>query len=234
MINLNEWLIKGGTLYSSGTTGAPKSIFQSPEKLKAANAVAIDSQEITSKSRVYTVCKIQHAGGLLAQTLPALSVNADVVIEDFNAYRFVKEIHKYTHTHITPNHAKAIMGTKAFETIDLHGIWITCGSDPVTWDIIEAFTKRGATFMVNWGMTEIGPCAINKVFKSHDAATQEKFWAHYDSTIMGDRIYCDYKIENGELWVKGDICVYDDWYNTKDRVVNHYNKLYYQGRNEIR
>ena len=234
MINLNEWLENGGVLRSSGTTGEPKSIFQSPEKLKAANAVAIDSQEITSKSRVYTVCKTQHAGGLLAQTLPAFSVDADIVIEDFNAYRFVKEIHKYTHTHITPNHAKAIMGTKAFETIDLSGVWVTCGSDPVTWDIIEEFTKRGATFMVNWGMTEIGPCAINKVFRSHNDTINAKFWAYYDSTIIGDRIYCDYKIENGELWVKGDICVYDDWYNTKDRVINHYSTLYYQGRNEIR
>jgi acyl-CoA synthetase (AMP-forming)/AMP-acid ligase II len=234
MINLSDWIEHGGVLKSSGTTGEPKVIFQSPEKLKAANSVAIESQELTSRSRVYTVCKTQHAGGLLAQTLPAYSIDADIVIEDFNAYRFMKEIHKYTHTHITPNHAKAIMGTKAFEDADFSGIWFTCGSDPVTWDILEAFTKRGAVFMTNWGMTEIGPCAINTVFKTHEQVKNQKLWAYHTGTILGDRVYCDYKIVDNELWVKGDICVYDDWFNTKDLVHVHWSKLYYLGRNEAR
>jgi len=43
-LDLNNWLSNGGELRSSGTTGEPKVIFQSPEKLRAANATAIDSQ----------------------------------------------------------------------------------------------------------------------------------------------------------------------------------------------
>jgi len=230
-LDLNNWLSNGGELRSSGTTGEPKVIFQSPEKLRAANATAIDSQEITSNSRIYTVCKTQHAGGLLAQTLPAYSIGADVVIEDFNAYRFVKEIHKYTHTHVTPNHARAIMMTKGFTDLDLTGIWVTCGSDPVTWDIIEAFVNRGATFMANWGMTEVGPCAINTVFRSIDQVKLYKNTGVSGASILGDRFYCQHYLSGNKLLVKGDICIYDDWYNTRDRVsMSKTGELYYHGR----
>ena len=149
-MGLKNILLNGIELQSSGTTGTPKKIFQSPGKLHAANRAAIDSQQLTKNSRVYTVCKMSHAGGLLAQTLPAYSIGAVVVIEDFNAYRWVKEIHKYTHTHLTPNHCRAIMGTKDFWKCDLTGVWITFGSHPVNWNIIESFVKQGCTFMTNW------------------------------------------------------------------------------------
>lgn len=230
-LDLNKWLSEGGMLRSSGSTGTPKELFQTPEKIRAANAVAIDSQELTKDSRVYTVCKTTHAGGLLAQTLPAYSIGADVVIEDFNAYRFVKEVHKYTHTHVTPNHARAIMMTKGFTDLDLTGIWVTCGSDPVTWDIIESFVSRGATFMSNWGMTEIGPCAINTVFRTMDQVKIYKNTSLAGASLLGDRFYCQHYLSGNELLVKGDICIYDDWYNTRDRVsMSKTGELYYHGR----
>ena len=66
-------ILKNGIeLSSSGTTGPPKQIYQSPTKLKNANKVARECQKISSKSKIYTVCKMEHAGGLLAQTLPCL------------------------------------------------------------------------------------------------------------------------------------------------------------------
>ena len=230
-LDLNKWLSEGGYLRTSGTTGTPKEIYQPPEKIKAANAAAIDSQQLTKKSRVYTVCKTQHAGGLLAQTLPAYSIGADVVIEDFNAYRWVKEIHKYTHTHLTPNHARAIMKTKGFIELDLTDIWITCGSDPVTWDIITDFVLRGAKFMTNWGMTEVGPCAINASIKH--VGDIEKYYPNKINglTLLGDNFYCDHKIIKDQLYVKGDICVYDDWFATGDKVAkNAVGDYYYVGR----
>jgi acyl-CoA synthetase (AMP-forming)/AMP-acid ligase II len=230
-MELKNILLNGIELKSSGTTGPAKTIFQSPEKLKAANNVAIDSQELTKNSRVYTVCKMQHAGGLLAQTLPAYSIGADIVIEDFSAYRWVKEIYKYTHTHLTPKHCRAIMGTKDFWNCDLNGLWITCGSDPVEWDIITAFVNAGATFMTNWGMTEVGPCAVNTVFPNIESVESYKEYQLDGMTLMGDRTYVDWKIENGEFFVKGDICVYDDWFATGDLVNTNYpGDLYYDGR----
>lgn len=231
-MELKNILLNGINLQSSGTTGSPKKIFQSPKKLCAANKASINSQEITRNSRIYTVCKLQHAGGLLAQTLPAYSIGADIVIEDFNAYRWIKEIHKYTHTHLTPDHCRAIMGTKDFWKLDLKNLWVTCGSDRVDWNIIESFVKQGCTFMVNWGMTEVGPCAINTVFTDIQTVKTYKDRKIENSTLLGDRIYLqEIKIENGELFVKGDICVYDDWFPTGDIVTtNTHGDFYYSGR----
>ena len=223
-------LKKGIWLKTSGTTGDPKEIFQSPEKLKAANKVAVDSQQLTKNSKVYTVCKIEHAGGLLAQTLPALSIGAEVVIENFNPYRWIKEVQSYTHTHLTPLHCRAIMKTKNFWKSNLKGIWITCGSDPVEWDIIETFVNKGATFMTNWGMTEVGPCAINTVFSNIEQVQAAKL-RRLSGTLLGNTKYIDYKIENNQLKIKGEICVYKDWFKTGDLVEENLSgDLYYLGR----
>ena len=226
--NLKLILEHGITINTSGTTGEPKSITQTPEKMKFADEIAIDSQQLTKNSKIYTVCKIQHAGGLLAQTLPGIRLGAEVVIDDFNAYRWVREINKYTHSHLTPNHAKAIMKTKGWRLLDLTGVWITCGSDPVPWDTISAFVEKGATFMANWGMTEIGPCAINTVFETLDKVEEYK----HELTILGDRFYCDTTIgPDGQLYVKGNISVYgDNWFATKDVVKEENNRYYYVKR----
>ncbi len=232
--SLDEILKKGIELNSSGTTGPKKKIFQSPSKLKFANTVARDCQKITSKSKIYTVCKIEHAGGLLAQTLPAYEIGASIDIENFNAYKFCKKIHAYTHTHLTPNHAKAIQLTKSFKKLDLNGIWITCGSEPVEWELIINFIKKGCIFMVNWGMTEIGPCAINTVFKDLDTVLEFKKRA-LNGTLMGNRTYCETKIISNRLHVKGKISVFGNkWFDTKDIVsVNKKNEFYIQGRSGL-
>jgi len=230
MLNFSEILQNGITISSSGTSGKSKEYYQSPKKLDYANKVALRAQKINSKSKIYTCCKTTHAGGLLAQTLPALSIGAAVDIVPFNAYHFVKDITDYTHTHITPLHARAIMLTKGFDNLDLSGVWITCGADPVQWDIIEAFVERGATFMVNWGMSEVGPIAINTIFDDIIKVKDYKKLAPADSTILGDVIWCRYKIVDTELFVNGDISIFDGWYGTKDRVVEVNGILYYLGR----
>lgn len=227
-----DYILNTGILLeTSGTTGIPKQYFQTPEKLKAANRVALDAQQITKSSSIYTVCKMSHAGGLLAQTLPAYSIGATIKIEDFNPYKFLKEIHKHTHTHLAPGHARAVMATKGFKEIRFPKTWITCGSDPVDWDIIRAFVERGATFMANWGMTEIGPIAINATYRN----LEDVFYAQeraISGTILGNTYYCDHKVVNGHLHVKGDISVFgNEWYNTKDVVSkNLLGEIFYLGR----
>lgn len=224
----HKYILENGiTIYSSGTSGQPQPYFQTPEKLQAACRVALEAQEINSNSKIYTCCKTTHAGGLLAQTLPALHIGAQVDIVKFNAWEFVRVIKNYTHTHITPLHAKAIMLTKGFQDLDLTGIWITIGADPVTTDIIAAFVEKGATVMTNWGMSEIGPISINKVFKTVEEVHAS---AIPNATVLGDRFYCDWKIVNNELVVNGNISIYDDWYYTKDCVFLQNNMLYYTGR----
>ena len=78
--------------------------------------------------------------------------------------------------------------------------------------------------MANWGMSEIGPCAINTVFDNLEYVERHQEWAPKGLPIMGENLYCNYQIDykNNELLVKGDICVYDGWFRTGDKVVLHY------------
>lgn len=234
MINENNWqtfLETGFELQSSGTTGAPKIIFQTPKKLHAANKVALAAQNITARSRILTVCRMSHAGGLLAQTLPAWSVGACVEIKPFNAFSFARDIKGFTHTHLTPAHCELLMKTKNFNSLELHGVFVACGSDNVSFEIMEAFVERGALFMCNWGMTEIGPITINTVFDSLQKVKQYREHSLVQGTLMGDRYYCEYKIQDDELWVRADVCVYKDWFNTHDRVaLNSQGAMYHLGR----
>ena len=78
---------------------------------------------------------------------------------------FVKKLKTLLTAHIHQIMEKLLCLTKSFKNLNLNGIWITCGSEPVEWDLIINFVKKGCKFMVNWGMTEIGPCAINTLFK---------------------------------------------------------------------
>ena len=225
-MELKNILKNGISIKSSGTTGKPKDIFQSPQKIKRANQVARDVQQITSSSKVYTVCKLDHAGGLLAQTLPALEVDADVYIEQFNPFTWVSKIENFTHSHLTPGMALAITKTKSWDHLDLRNKIIVCGSDRVPAECINRFVDKGATFIANWGMSEVGPIAINKTYTASDSLASDLPLA----TIMGDTSFVQTKVIKHELYVKGDICVYDDWFATGDIVKYQKVCYWYYGR----
>ena len=81
------------------------------------------------------------------------------------------------------------MGSKNFAEINLSNIWVTCGSDRIDWEVITAFVNKGATFMANWGMSEIGPCAINTVFSNIDYVKNYISLAPSNLTIIGENFY---------------------------------------------
>ena len=232
-MNYDKIFQEGITIYSSGSSGESKPYFQPPAKIKAANEVARKVQGITSDSKIYTIMKMTHAGGLFAQTLPGYEVGATIQIESFNPYQFIREITNYTHSIVSPLQAKVIMKTKGFQNIDFSGIVISCGSEPVTWDIIESFVSKGAKFIAVWGMSEIGPFAITHTFESMDEVYRIKNICPPNTTVLGSDKHCEYRIEGGELVVKGDICIFDDWYYTKDKVVDIDGILFYTGRTNV-
>ena len=85
--------------------------------------------------------------------------------------------------------------------------------------------------MCNWGMTEVGPIAINTVFDSEEKVLAYMQHAIPEATLMGDCYYCDHTIKDNALWIKGDICVYQGWFNTGDKVaMNNAGALYHMGR----
>ena len=234
MIDYADILQNGVTISSSGTTGEPKQIFRTPKNLRASIKVALDAQQLTQRSRVLTVTRMTHAGGLLTQTLPAYSIGADFKVQQFNAFTFLKDFADYTHTFLAPAQMTALMNTKGFADCDLSGKRILGGSDPVTWEMIEAFVSKGAIVQPNWGMSEIGPITINIEFDSMDKVQYVKERCPQDYTIMGDTYYCDWKIVDHVLYVKGPTCIYDDWFATGDVVALDMGKrMYYLGRTNV-
>ena len=115
--SLKDILKYGAIISSSGTSGPAKSITRTPENLKNSIRVAIDAQRISKKSKILTVTRMTHAGGLLTQTLPAVALGCEYKIEKFNAYTFLKDFENYTHTFLTPAHMTALMNTKGFELL---------------------------------------------------------------------------------------------------------------------
>ena len=228
-MNFENILKNGTTIRSSGTTGDPKQIYRSPSNLKACIDVAVSAQQLTQRSRVLTVTRMTHAGGLLTQTLPAYSIGADFKIQQFNAFTFLKDFADYTHTFLTPAHMTALMKTKGFKDCNLSGKWILGGSDSVSWEMIEAFVSKGAVVQPNWGMSEVGPIAINTVFDTIDKVQEYKQRVN-SQTILGDTVYCDIKIIDNVLYVKGNLCYVEGWHKTNDIVDNIDNIFIYNGR----
>ena len=103
----------------------------------------VDAQQLARSSKVLTVTRMTHAGGLLAQTLPAYSIGAEFKVQQFNAFTFLKDFTNYTHTFLAPAQMTALMNTKGFVDCDLTGKRILGGSDPVSWEMIEAFVSQG-------------------------------------------------------------------------------------------
>jgi|TARA_B110000908_G_scaffold110948_1_gene130136 fatty-acyl-CoA synthase len=210
-LNYREMLDYGVEILSSGTTGEKKHILRSPGNLEACNKVAIEVQMITAKSRIYTCTKMDHAGGLLLQTLPAYTLGCDIKITTFNPYQFLTEFQDYTHTFLPPKMCQAVMQTKAFATCDLSDKIVAMGSDRIDGNEIQAFIDKGATVIANWGMSEIGPNAINKVYNKNDTID-------FTKNILGDTTQCETKIIDGQLYVKGPTCIYSGWFATGDLV----------------
>ena len=232
MIDYANILNNGVEISSSGTTGPAKKVFRTPDNLKACIDVAIEAQQLVRSSKVLTVTRMTHAGGLLTQTLPAYSLGAEFKVQQFNAFTFLKDFKDYTHTFLAPAQMTALMNTKGFADCDLTGKCILGGSDPVSWEMIEAFVSKGAIVQPNWGMSEIGPITINMEFDSMDKVQYVKQKAPDGYTIMGDTFYCDWKIVKHELYVKGPTSIYDDWYATGDLVsLDMGRRMYYLGRN---
>lgn len=228
----NDVILWGTDIKTSGSSGEPKTLHQTHFKISVDSYNSRITQGITASSKILTVLNPEKAGGLFVQTIPGLLEGADVTLKKFNPYDWVKEVNKYTHSHLTPKQAKGVMMTKGFKSLDLTGHTFVVGSEPVTYDIIEAFLSKGALVMTVWGMSEVGPNAIYHKFHSSEDLENVKKITPPDSTILGNIFLCDFKIDsNNCLWIKGNNSVFgDEWFNTKDQVIYNKELLFYTGR----
>ena len=227
-ISFEEILTKGFTITTSGTTGKPKKIHRTPANLQLSIANSIKAQNLTKDSKLLHITRLDHAV-LIIHALPGFLLGADVYCKKFNAFSFLEDFKEKTHVFLAPGHMKAIMNCKGWDGADFTGQHILCGSEPVSWDIIEAFVEKNAIVQPNWGMSEIGPVTIYSIYDDIKKVREDKE-KYANKFILGDTFLCDYKIVDNVLWVKGDTCISDDWFCTDDIVEEIDGKLFFSNR----
>jgi long-subunit acyl-CoA synthetase (AMP-forming) len=213
-------------LFSSGSTGTRKNIWISETMLLANADNAIASQGLTHQDKILTVCSLNHTGGLNAQTVPGLLCGAHNTIEAFNAFNFLKllEKHEITVSHLVPVMIDALIKVDSSANLSALRLMVA-GSDCVYPHHISYWTNKGAEFIANYGMTEAGPIIIN-----HKYAPGEDLSYHNEGVILGDQYWCDYKVIDGELYLKGDCINVDGWLATGDCVEQKGSWMFYKGR----
>jgi fatty-acyl-CoA synthase len=151
-------------VYTSGTTGQPKGAVHTQGNLLANMAIAAQVQGMTAADTVLTVLPLFHVGGLGIQTLPALSVGAQVVLfSRFDAAATLACLHheRPTLTLQVPATLQALTSHPQWADTDiasLRAVW--AGSSLLPPEPLRAFMARGVPVCNVYGSTETGPFSI--------------------------------------------------------------------------
>lgn len=213
-------------LFSSGSTkGVGTPYFLNQKFLETNIFNSIECHKFNYNDKVLTVCSLRHTGGINAQTLPALFAGSHVIIESFNPHHFFSSIqkHKITKTHVVPRMTEILMKIKNKKnyTLDM----VTSGSDCVYKEQVKFWLERSKNVIINYGLTQAGPIIINHCFTNIDELD-----VYNNSVLLGTKIWCKYKIIDGELCLKGNNVASQDWVFTDDCIELQDNWFIYKGR----
>jgi acyl-CoA synthetase (AMP-forming)/AMP-acid ligase II len=211
-------------LYSSGSSGNRKHLQLNEEMILANAENSIKVNKLNEESRIFTICTLNHTGGLNAQTIPALLCGAYVYIDESGLFQFEKTIknNQFTHTHITPKLSNTLQKMK-FNNLALEVIM--CGSDCVFKTTVEFWLQHTNNFIINYGLTEAGPIIINHTFTKNSNLDVFNL-----GVLLGTQSHCQTKIIDGELFLKGKCIINQDWLATGDCVELNENWFVYKGR----
>lgn len=213
-------------LYSSGSTGNRKPIIITEHMILANIKNILEFNNFTADDRILTVCSLNHTAGLTCQTLSGLFAGSSIIIEPFNAFNIIRLLkeHSITITHVVPLMTDATMKVSDKTHLpNLRLVWI--GSDCIKLKHVNYWLSSNTDVMTVYGMTEAGPPTIAQIFNSKDDLS-----IFNDGYPVGNKIFCDYKIIDDELFLKGDIVNTPNWLQTNDcfKIVN--GVFYYTGR----
>ncbi|WP_306119786.1 MULTISPECIES: AMP-binding protein [unclassified Roseitalea] len=150
-------------LFTSGTTGLPKAVIQTP-RMSWANALNIaQAIDLTARDTSVNFLPLFHTGGINLYTLPLfLFGGASTVVPRFEPDTILDLIAQGAVTQF--------FGVPAiFQAFSLHGrvgeidwasIRMACGGAPLPEHLIGFFAERGALICNGFGMTETGPTAF--------------------------------------------------------------------------
>jgi len=151
-------------VYTSGTTGAPRGAVHTQGNLLANMAIAARLQGMSAQDTVLTVLPLFHVGGLCIQTLPALSVGAQVLLHSrFDAGATLRSLRedRPSLTLQVPATLQALTTHADWNGTDLsslRAIW--AGSSVLPAPLIQACHTRGVPVCNVYGSTETGPFSI--------------------------------------------------------------------------
>ena len=151
-------------VYTSGTTGLAKGAVLTQDAVCWNAANSVDMHDLTDDDRILTALPLFHVGGLNIQTLPALAMGAELLLESrFDPGAVLEMIPslKPTQTVLVPAMMKALIDHPGFEDADLSSLrQITTGSSLVPAELIQAFHDRGIPVTQVYGTTETAPIAV--------------------------------------------------------------------------
>ncbi len=185
-------------VYTSGTTGRAKGaiLTQSAVSWNAVNSQHM--HDMTARDRILTFLPMFHVGGLNIQTVPALSLGAEIVLlRRFDPAETLSAIAtcRPTLSLVVPAVMKAMIEHPAWPTTDLSSLrMVGAGSSVVPVPLIEAFHARGLPVAQVYGATETGPIAI---YQKRDDAL-----ANVGSTGQ-PALHCEAKLDGGEILIRG-------------------------------
>lgn len=197
-------------LYTSGTTGKPKAVIQTPG-MAYANAVNVGQAiDLTSADTTLNFLPLFHTAGINLHTLPVLLHGGTIrVLKKFEIDPVMMALATGQCSAFfgVPAIYQAISLHQDFAGSDLSGVrsW-GCGGAPLPASLIELFSRRGITVCNGMGMTETGPT----VFLMDTAHAKAKIGSVGKPQVLSEvRLVDDEGIviqaaeEAGELQIRG-------------------------------
>lgn len=206
-------------VYTSGTTGLAKGAVLTQDAVRWNAANSVDMHAMTGEDRILTALPLFHVGGLNIQTLPALAMGAEVLLEarfDPGAVLEMIAALKPTQTVLVPAMMKALIDHPDFGEADLSSLrQIATGSSLVPSALIQAFHDRGIPVTQVYGTTETAPIAGYQ--RAEDAVrtmgSAGRVGKHGEMRVVDDEGNVAAPGVSGEIQIRGPQVMSGYWQN---------------------
>jgi fatty-acyl-CoA synthase len=208
-------------IYTSGTTGRPKGAVLS-HRMVTWNSINTNiAWDLVSTDRTTVHAPMFHTGGLNVLTLPLLHIGGAVVMmRCFDAAEALRAIEKYRCTVFfgVPTMFQMMIDSPGFDSADLSSIrFFVSGGAPCPVPLIEAYQRRGVSFLQGFGLTEVGPNCFR--LGAEDAVRKAGSIGlpnlHTDARIVGESGEDVARGQIGELILRGLHVCSGYWQNSE-------------------